>query len=40
MCDRSESVCVLCVCCFGWMVEIGFEKEQSKFGSGGDIEAH
>ena len=40
MCYGSKSGCVLCVCCFGWMVVLGFERQQSELGSGGDIEAH
>ena len=30
MCDGSESGCVLCICCFGWMVEIVFGRRRGE----------
>ena len=38
MCDGSESGHVFCVRCFGWMVALALGRQQSKFGSGRDIE--
>ena len=40
MCRRSDSGCVLCVFCFGWMVDLVFEREQFEFGSSGDIDSN
>ena len=34
MCYESESGRVLCVCCFGWMVVLVFERQQYEHCSG------